>query len=382
MADTAVFEQRLAAAASPGREGSLKTWWRSLDKPLLGAIGSLILIGVVLAAAAGPVAAFRKGIADPLHFVERQYLFLGPALLCLGFTSLLAVRQVRAAGIVLAGMAFGMMLLTLILGETINGANRWLSFAGFSLQPSEFFKPGFALMASLLLAEQARTKDFPGGMMSAALFAAGAIVLLLQPDFGQLFLLTAIWGTVFFVAGWNWLWIGGLGTVVSGILAFGYTFAPHFRSRIDRFFDPSSGDTYQVDMALKTVAAGGAAGYRLNDAQSVKNALPDAHTDFIFAVAAEEFGFLLGAIIIGLFATIAYRCLKAAFSTEDVFCRCAILGLAAHLCFQAFINIGVTLSVLPAKGMTLPFISYGGSSLIGAALSAGFLLALTRRQPA
>jgi cell division protein FtsW len=192
-----------------------------------------------------------------------------------------------------------------------------------------------------------------------------------------------MWGVVFFVAGWNWSWIIGLGAVVLGVLAFGYRFAPHVRSRIDRFLSPEAGDTYQVDMSMSALSSGGLFGHDLNDAPSVKRSLPDAHTDFIFAVAGEEFGFLLCLVIIAIFLFIALRAISHAMRVESIFVRCAIVGLATHLVFQAFVNMGVAMSLLPAKGMTLPFVSYGGSSLLAAALSGGALLALTRhRRPA
>lgn len=358
---------------------SLRAWWAGVDRSLVYAFMALMLIGIVLCAAAGPVAAMRKGIENPMHFVERQFIFLIPALALMGMASLLTTTQARRGGVLVCAGALLLMVSTLFLGAEIKGATRWLSVAGFSLQPSEFFKPGFVITAAWFLAEGARDPKFPGGALSLGLFGIAASVLILQPDYGQLILLTAIWGVMFFIAGWSWSWILGLGGVATGVLAFGYNFAPHVRSRIDRFLSPQTGDTYQVDTAMEALSAGGLLGHDLNHASSVKRSLPDAHTDFVFAVAGEEFGFVLCVIILALFAWIALRALHAASQSTSIFVRCAVAGLAAQLAFQAIVNIGVSLAILPAKGMTLPFISYGGSSLLATGITAGLLLALTRK---
>ncbi|MEM9232658.1 MAG: putative peptidoglycan glycosyltransferase FtsW [Pseudomonadota bacterium] len=362
------------------RPSLLREWWERVDRTLLGLFAALILIGIVLCAAAGPVAAMRKGIDNPFHFVERQLVFIVPAVITMLVVSFLSLNQVRRAGILIGTAALALMMATLIIGPEIKGSTRWLIMAGFSLQPSEFFKPGFAVITAWFLAEQFRDQRFPGGSLSLGLFLIGAMALIWQPDYGQLLLLTAIWGTIFFVAGWNWTWIAGLGGFVAAVLLFGYRFAPHVKSRIDRFLSPESGDTYQVDTALGAISGGGLLGHDFAENPSVKGHLPDAHTDFVFAVAGEEFGFLLCLVILGLFCAIAMRCFLHAARAQSLFVRCAIVGLAAQLTFQALVNIGVSLAVLPAKGMTLPFISYGGSSLIAAGLTAGLLLALTRRQ--
>ncbi|WP_199564566.1 FtsW/RodA/SpoVE family cell cycle protein [Parvularcula marina] len=370
----------LLMGAPSARLAVLKDWWERTDRTLLALFGALVLIGIVLCTAAGPVAAMRKGIDNPFHFVERQLVFVIPAMLVMFGASLLSLDQVRRAGILIGAGALLLLFATLIIGPEIKGSTRWLTFGGVSLQPSEFFKPGFAVVTAWLLAEQYRDQRFPGGGISLGLYLIAVVVLIFQPDYGQLLLLTAMWGTIFFVAGWSWAWIAGLGGFVGGILLFGYRFAPHFKSRIDRFLSPDTGDTYQVDTALGAISGGGLIGHDFANNPSVKTHLPDAHTDFIFAVAGEEFGFLLCLIVLGIFCAIAMRCLYHAARAQSLFVRCAIVGLAAQLTFQALVNIGVTLGVLPAKGMTLPFISYGGSSLIAAALTAGLLLALTRRQ--
>ncbi|MEM9421194.1 MAG: putative peptidoglycan glycosyltransferase FtsW [Pseudomonadota bacterium] len=361
---------------------SVRTWWTSLDRSLLYTFFALITIGIVLVTAAGPVAAMRKGIDNPLHFVERQFIFLIPAMIIMAGASLLTVTQTRRAGALACLGALGLMVLTVLIGPEIKGSTRWLPVAGFGLQPSEFFKPAFVLTAAWFQAEGARDHKFPGGALSRGLYGIAAILLILQPDYGQLILLTAIWGVMFFIAGWSWSWLLGLGGVMGGVLAFGYNFAPHVRSRIDRFLSPQTGDTYQVDSAMEVISSGGFLGHDLNHASSVKASLPDAHTDFIFAVAGEEFGFVLCLLILGLFAWIVLRSLMIASGHNSIFMRCAVVGLSAQMAFQAIVNVGVNLAVLPAKGMTLPFISCGGSSLLATALTAGWLLALTRQEGA
>ena len=358
----------------------LRVWYGSLDRALLGATFALIGIGLVLSLAAGPVAAGRIGIANGLHFFERQVVFLVPAVLTMAILATLAPLAVRRLGVLVgAGALLGMML-AIAIGPEIKGAHRWLDLGAVSVQPSEFMKPGFVVLAAWLLGEGARDARFPGGALSLGLYALTSLVLVTQPDYGQWILLTAIWGVMFFIAGWSWAWIAGLGAGAAGALGAGYLVAPHVRSRIDRFLAPEGADTYQTDKALEAISAGRALGHDAHGTEGVKASLPDAHTDFVFAVAGEEFGFLLCALILGLFALVAWRGFRFAAETESLFLRCAVAGLTAQLVFQALINIGVNLSVLPAKGMTLPFVSYGGSSLVATGVTMGFLLALTRKR--
>ncbi|WP_036766619.1 FtsW/RodA/SpoVE family cell cycle protein [Parvularcula oceani] len=373
-------EMTLARRHAPS--GEIARWWSEIDRPLVTLTGALILIGLVLCTAAGPVAAGRIGISNPLHFVERQIVFLIPAVGVMAILSTLPPLAVRRFGAVLgAGAVFGMMA-AILIGPEIKGAHRWLDLGAFSVQPSEFMKPGFVIASAWFLAEGARDRSFPGGLVSLALYLACAGTLLAQPDYGQWILLTAIWGVMFFIAGWSWAWIASLGAAAAGALAVGYHVAPHVQSRIDRFLSPGSGDTYQTDKALEAISGGGVLGHDVKGTEGVKASLPDAHTDFIFAVAGEEFGFLLCALILALFAAIVMRGFRFAGETQSVFLRCAVAGLSAQLAFQAMVNIGVNLSVLPAKGMTLPFISYGGSSLVATGITMGLLLALTRRPQA
>ena len=351
-------------------------WWWSVDRPSLAVLALIMLIGAVVLLAAGPSAAARLRIANEFHFPLRQFFFLAPALLMIIGVSFLTPLQARRLGVLVFIGAALLMFFILIAGGDVNGAKRWIDLGPVSLQPSEFAKPGFIIAAAWMMAEGARDPNFPGGAIAMGLYAVFAGLLLLQPDFGQWALVTAVWAVMFFIAGWSWLWIILLAVAGVAALTAGYFLSGHVADRIDGFLKPEAVETYQIDQALAAFANGGALGR--GDATPVKGSLPDAHTDFIFAVAGEEFGFMLCALIIVLFSIFVARTFVIAASLRSVFAQCAVAGLAAMIGFQAIINMGVSLRALPAKGMTLPFISYGGSSLLAMGLAVGLIIALTR----
>ena len=356
----------------------LAEWWWTIDRWTVLAILALIALGVVFTLAASPAVANRLSL-DTFHFVYRQAVFLVPALLIMFGVSFCDARQVRR----LAGLVFfgGLVLMmgTLLIGPEIKGATRWLSLGRFSLQPSEFVKPAFVILAAWMFAEGARSKRVPGVAIALLLYAMFVTLLVLQPDFGQASLVTLVFGGLFFMVGISWVWIVGLGALGISAAVAAYRMVPHVASRVDRFMDPASGDTYQIDRAMEAVQAGGMFGMGPGEG-SVKLILPDAHTDFVFAVATEEFGVLAGLIIIGLFSFIVIRTLVRALEETDLFVQLAVSGLTLLIGAQALINLSVNLNLMPAKGMTLPFISYGGSSLLALAFAAGMLLSLTRRR--
>lgn len=352
-----------------------RLWW-SIDRPSLAILLLIIVIGFVVLMAAGPAAAARiRGVSE-FHFPIRQLIFLAPSLFLILALSFLTPLQARRLGVFVFLCALVAMIAVLGFAGEVNGAKRWLYIGGFSIQPSEFAKPGFVIAAAWMLAEGARDPKFPGGAVAIVLYGVFATLLLAQPDFGQWALVTAAWAVMFFIAGWSWLWIAALGMTGIGALAAGYVVSDHVAARVDGFLKPGAHETYQVDRAVETIANGGLIGR--GEAASVKGALPDAHSDFIFAVAGEEFGFALAVIIILLFAAFTARVMTVAAGLKSVFAQCAATGLAALIGFQAIINIGVSLRALPAKGMTLPFISYGGSSLLATGLTVGLIFALTR----
>ena len=358
----------------------LGEWWWTVDKLSLGVIGALMAIGFFLTLAAGPAAAERLRISQEFHFVYRQALFVTPAILTLIAASLLSPAQVRLAALGVFAVGLTGLVAALFIGAEINGARRWIALGPFAVQPSEFIKPAFIILVAWALAEEKRRPRFPGAAVAFAGLIMLMALLILQPDYGQTMLLAAAWAAVFFISGVGWTWIGALGAMgMIGVTA-AYHFAPHVASRIDRFLDPESGDTYQTDTALAAISEGGLWGRGPGEGQ-VKHDLPDAHTDFIFAVAGEEFGFLLCFILIALFGLVVLRAYMRASVQSSPFAQYAACGLAALIGLQALINISVNLRLAPAKGMTLPFISYGGSSLIASCLTLGMLLALTRARP-
>lgn len=363
---------------SRAKRGLISDWWWTVDRWTMVAILLLIVIGTVLSLAASPAVANRLGFGS-FYFVYRQAVFIPVALVSMFLASLLTPRQVRRlAGLMLVA-AVVLMVLTLLIGKEINGSYRWLSLGGFALQPSEFVKPGFVVLVAWLFAEGSRLPKFPGAAIALALYGLVVAILACQPDFGQVMLLTLVFSTLFFMAGLSWAWITVLASLAIAGAIMAYLMMPHVASRVDRFIDPESGDTYQTDRALEAFQTGGFFGTGPGEGQ-VKRILPDAHTDFIFAVAAEEFGVIVALFIIGLFGFIVVRSFLHTLDERDRFVQLAVGGLAGLFGLQALINIAVNVNMLPAKGMTLPFISYGGSSMLALALGMGMLLALTRRR--
>ena len=354
-------------------------WWWTVDRLLLSALFGLMLAGIVLSLAASPAVAHRIGL-DTFHFVNRQVFFLVPAAIVLIATSFLSPYWIRRLAFVTFLGALVLVVATLFVGAEIKGARRWLNFAGIGLQPSEFLKPAFVVLAAWLFAESAKRPEMPANLLAMLLLGATVTPLILQPDVGQTSLIIAVWAALFFMAGMRWLWVFGLaGVGAAGIAAAYFTF-PHVRRRIDKFMEPGTSDTFQVDVAIDAFQQGGWFGKGPGEG-TVKRIIPDSHTDFIFAVAAEEFGAILCLVIIALFAFVVLRSLNHALKDEDPFCRFAVAGLAMLFGLQSCINLMVNLHLIPPKGMTLPFVSYGGSSLIALAFGMGMLIALTRRRP-
>ena len=273
------------------------------------------------------------------------------------------------------------MMATLLIGVEVKGARRWIDLFGLSLQPSEFMKPAFVVVVAWLFAENARRPEIPGNIFALILLAIVAALLVAEPDFGQTMLVTIAWGALFFMAGVSWFWIAALGRCrASAARSPPIMTLPHVAARIDRFISPQSGDTFQIDKALDSILRGGWFGQGPGEGM-VKRVLPDAHTDFIFAVAAEEFGIIACIVLVSVFALVVFRGLSGSSRQEDRFVRLAGAGLVVLFGVQSVINMSVNLNMIPAKGMTLPFISYGGSSMIAIAFGMGMLLALTRRRP-
>ena len=356
----------------------LGNWRASVDFWSLGAILALVLLGIVLSFAASPAVAEREHYAS-LHFVTRQLIFLFPAMIALFGVSMLSPRRVREAALIMLAIGLVMLLLTLVMGVDVKGARRWLDFGGLRLQASEFVKPAFVVAIAYLMTEAQKTARAAPYALAGVLYVMVIGLLIREPDFGQATLITLTLGTMILVTGVAWAWIGVLAMVGLGGVGLAYLFLPHVTSRIDRFLSADQGDTFQVDRARDAIMHGGLTGVGPGEG-IIKRVLPDAHADFAYAVGVEEFGAIMGLALILLFAFIVLRGLTRAYGDQDRFTRLAATGLFVMFGLQAFINIGVNINLLPAKGMTLPFVSYGGSSLVAMGIGMGFALALTRRR--
>jgi cell division protein FtsW len=354
-------------------------WWWTLDRAMLAALIGLMLGGIILSLAASPPVAARLNL-DAFYFVNRHILYLIPTLVILLVTSFLSARQIRRVALAVLFLSLVLVALTPFFGAEIKGARRWLVILGVNVQPSEFLKPAFVILIAWLFAESTRRPEMPANSGALALLLLVVALLVLQPDFGQTMLIALVWGALFFMAGMRLIWVGGLGGAAVVGLAGAYFTVPHVARRIQRFLDPASGDTFNIDIAMESFARGGWFGRGPGEG-TVKRILPESHTDFVFAVAAEEFGIVICLMLLALFAFVVIRSLRHAIRNDDPFIRFATAGLAILFGLQSAINMAVNLHLLPAKGMTLPFVSYGGSSMLSLAYAMGMLLALTRERP-
>jgi cell division protein FtsW len=355
-------------------------WAWTVDRWLLASLALLIVAGLVFAMAGSPPVAERLHLPT-FHFVNRQVLYLLPALAVMIGTSFLSPRHVRRLALVIFVVSLALVFATIFYGQEVKGAKRWI----FGIQPSEFLKPAFVVLVAWAFSEGARRKDVPGNLIALLLLPTAIVPLMLQPDFGQTMLISIVWAALFFMAGLHWIWVVGLGGLggVSALLA--YKFVPHVHARIESFLEPPPPvagvpANFQSETALDSFIAGSWFGKGPGEGV-VKRILPDSHTDFIFAVIGEEFGVLVCIALAAVFAFVVVRGLFSAARNSDPFCRFATAGLVMLFGLQSCINMAVNVHLMPAKGMTLPFVSYGGSSLISLSLGMGFLLAVTRKRP-
>ncbi|HWL03462.1 MAG TPA: putative lipid II flippase FtsW [Xanthobacteraceae bacterium] len=365
--------------ASRAERTPFADWWWTVDRLLLAALIALMLAGIVLSLAASPPVAARIGV-DPFHFVNRHVLYLIPALIVLIGTSFLTPRQIRRLALIVFAVSLLMVMATMVIGAEVKGARRWIVLMGVNIQPSEFLKPAFVILIAWLFGESASRPEMPANSIALALLAMVVTGLVLQPDFGQTMLIALVWGALFFLAGMRVIWVFGLaGAGIAGLFV-AYLTIHHVEARIKKFLDPASGDTFQIQMSVESFLRGGWLGQGPGEG-TIKRSLPDSHADFVFAVAAEEFGVVLCLALVALFAFIVLRALRRSMTAHDAFSRFAVAGLAILFGAQSAINMAVNLHLIPAKGMTLPFVSYGGSSMISIAYGMGMILALTRERP-
>jgi cell division protein FtsW len=351
-----------------------------MDRWLLGAVAVLLLLGVLMSFAASPAAAARMNVGDPFHFALRQCVFAVAGAAILVGASLLDDRGVRRVAFVVYIAAILVMAALPFIGHSAKGATRWLDFGGFSLQPSEFMKPALIVLVAWMFAEGQKGQGVPGVTIAFLLYGISVALLLIQPDVGQTILITMAFGAAFWMAGVPISWVMGLGVSAVAGLASTYFLFPHVASRVDRFMNPDAADTHQVDRAAEAIAAGGLIGRGPGEGV-MKRHVPDLHTDFIYSVAAEEYGLVFSLALIGLFGFLVVRGLYRALKLSDPFQQVAAAGLFVLVGEQVLINVAVNLNLIPTKGMTLPFISYGGSSMLAICLTLGLALALTRRRP-
>jgi len=353
-------------------------WWWTVDRWTLAAIFALMGFGSLLVMAASPAVADHIG-ADSLHFVKRYFAVLPLAVSALFIVSLQTPRTVRRIAIVGFAVSLALVAFTFVGGSEIKGARRWINLPGGALQPSEFVKPCFAVLAAWLFSEQRLNPRFPGNAISIGLFLVVIALLVKQPDLGMAAVVSAVWLIQFFLAGLRLYWVAvGMGCGAAGLAAAYFTL-PHVAGRIDQFFDRGGSDGYQVNRSMEAFMNGGLWGRGPGEG-TVKGSLPDAHADFIFAVAGEEFGLIACLAILVLFAFVVLRGFTRVAQENNLFIVLASTGLFVQFGLQAIVNMASTLHLMPTKGMTLPFISYGGSSMLALGLGMGMALALTRRR--
>ena len=355
----------------------ISKWWWTVDKVLLSLVTVLIIFGIFLNFSASPSVANRIG-ANTFHFIKRQLVFIPIAYGLMVLISMQNLKTIRRLSIIGFVVVICLMIVTLFCGEATKGASRWIRIMGISLQPSEFIKPLFAVVAAWLFEGQKRHNDFPGDVLSFGLYCLTICLLALQPDVGMSIVVTAIWGFQLFLSGLSLTFVAIFGAAGVVLLVLAYFTFDHVHNRVEQFLASGGELSYQVRKSLEAFGNGHIFGRGPGEGV-VKSNIPDAHTDFIFAVAGEEFGLFLCLIIIGIYAAIVIRAMSLSLKDSNLFIILSAAGLSASFGLQAIINMASTLHLMPTKGMTLPFISYGGSSLLATALGMGMLLAITRK---
>jgi cell division protein FtsW len=361
------------------KRGSLiGSWWITVDRYMLAAFIITIIFSIIMVTTASPAVAERIGL-NSFYFIQRQlvFLFLGIfIMLGVSFCSFETIKKFALTGLIIFLI---LLIAVLFVGTEIKGSKRWISLGFIAIQPSEFIKPFFAVVTAIILMQRHINSEFPSFKLSFLLYLTIVGLLALQPDLGMAITISAIWGGQMFLAGLSMLWI--LCLTVGGVvgLVAAYTFLPHVTVRVNSFLDPDASENYQIKKSIEAFINGGISGTGPGEG-TVKQHLPDSHTDFIFAVVGEELGMIVGLLVILLFAFIVIRGLWRVSKVGNLFAILSVSGLILQLGFQAVVNIGVTLHLLPTKGMTLPFISYGGSSILSVSIITGMILALTRKR--
>jgi cell division protein FtsW len=357
-----------------------KKWIVSVDSVSLFVVACLISIGTWISIASTPSVAMKLGL-KPFHFVKQHMVVLLVSVPIMIFVSFLQIRNIRKLSAIGYIGCLCLVILTLVVGAEIKGARRWLNLFGFSMQPSEFFKPILAVTNAWLISEQYRDRKFPGISLSGVSVLIIVPLLLLQPDVGMTVIIILSWIGQLFISGLSTMMLSGL--IITAIAAFSglYFTIPHVADRIDKFLTGNSdnADIYQVQKSLEAFKSGGLFGKGPGEGV-IKNTVPDSHSDFVFSVIAEEFGFIVCFVIMSLFAILIIRSMVRVTASSSIFSICAVFGLVLQIGIQVLINTATSLDLIPTKGMTMPFISYGGSSYLSSAISIGILLSITKRK--
>ena len=368
-------------AFSRNDQSAIAQWFWTVDRGLLGAALTLMSMGVALSFASSPAAILAdESITDPFHYAWRMIVWASVGVGIMLTVSLFSPKGVRRLAVLGLLGAIVVMAALPFIGDEVKGAARWINLGPFSLQPSEFVKPCLIIFASWMFAEGQKGQGVPGVSIAFGFWALVVGLLLIQPDIGQTLLITTTFMAVFFMAGVPLKWVAVLAAAACGGVVSLYFMFGHMRDRLSRFTNPETTDTHQIDRASDAIRAGGLLGRGVGEGV-MKRHVPDLHTDFIYSVAAEEFGLVISLTIIGLYAFIVIRGMSRAMKLNDPFEQTAAAGLFILIGLQACINVAVNLNLIPTKGMTLPFISYGGSSMLAMGLTMGLALALTRRRP-
>jgi cell division protein FtsW len=361
-------------------QSHLGQWWWRTDRWLLGAVVVLMALGAFLSFTSSPAAAARMHLGNQFYFAIRQSVFVLSGLSIFVGMSMLSAKDVKRAAFIIYLGALALMIALPFIGHEAKGATRWLHLGGFSLQPSEFMKPALVILAAWMFTESQKRQGVPGVSIAFGLWAISVVLLLTEKDFGQTVLITTTIFAMFFLIGVPLAWMAALfGLAASGAALVAFS-SDHVRSRLEKFLSPEGSDTTQIDRASEAIAAGGLFGRGPGEGL-MKRHVPDLHTDFIYSVAAEEYGLVFSLCLIGLFGFVVLTGLRRAMRLNDPFEQVAAAGLFMLLGQQAFINVAVNLNLIPTKGMTLPFISYGGSSMLAMGLTMGLALALVSRRP-
>jgi cell division protein FtsW len=366
-------------ATNSGFSSLLRKWGTSIDNVILISVLIIIAIGVWISIASTPAVALKLGLA-PFHFVERHVLIVPISILTIILVSFLQARYIRRLSVLGYIACLFLVVGTLIFGQEAKGASRWLNFFGFSLQPSEFLKPVLVVITAWLIAEQYRDRKFPGILLSLVCIAVSVSLLLLQPDIGMAVVVLGTWVAQLFISGLSTVMIGTFSVATVGLCAGSYFTFPHVADRLNRFMlrNVDETDLYQIKRSIEAFKSGGLFGKGPGEG-IVKTLVPDAHSDFVFSVIGEEFGLIMCLTVVALFVVIMIRTIGKLMRSSSIFSFSAVFGILFQINFQVLINICTSLDLIPTKGMTLPFISYGGSSMLASSISIGILLALTKR---